>query len=385
MNATITNPINLFLLVLGTYLGIKLTSFLLNKSITKNSENKYLGILVFTQSFPIIIGCLYRFDCLSYFPHLLGWQTLFHFLLGPLAYFYVRACTQKDFQFRPILWLHFLPFLLDVCYNVPFFIMNGSEKLAAYEDFVQNGTLYSPPIFNLIKTIHGLIYFGLSLYLIQQYRKYLPNAASSIDKGFHRWLMFFIFIVAFPILASIFYVATAYDRSYTILTWLIGVVAFFISMDTVILLKPELFQTFPHQMPLPESTEVQKQKYESSKLQDDKKDQYLKKLKAFIELEKPFQSPDLTLTQLSEKVKIPPHYLSQVINEKLDTSFLDFINSYRVKAAQEMLVDPKFSHYTIIAAAYEAGFSAKSTFYAVFKKHTGMTPSQYRKQAKIAA
>ncbi len=385
MNVTITNPINLILLILGTYLGIKLTSFLINKSATKSSKNKYLGILVFSQTLPILLGCLYRFDCLGYFSHLIGWQTLFHFLIGPLAYFYVRTCTQKGFQFRPILWLHFLPFLMDVCYNIPFFIMSGSEKLAFYEEFVQNGKLYSPPIFNLIKSIHGLAYFGLSLHLIQQYRKHLPNAASSIDKGFHRWLLFFIFIVTFPILASIFYVSTDYDRSYTILTWLIGVVTFFISMDTVILLKPELFQTFPHQMLLPESTEVQKQKYENSKLQEDKKDQYLRKLKAFVELEKPFQTPDLTLAQLSEKVKIPAHYLSQVINEKLDTNFLDFINGYRVKAAQEMLVDPKLDHYTIISTAYEAGFSAKSTFYAVFKKHTGMTPSQYRKQAKIAA
>jgi len=384
MNVAITNPINLLLLVLGIYLGIKLAIFLLNKPSTKSSENKYLGLFVASQSLPIIVGMLYRFDLLFSIPHLIGVQIFFHFLVGPLAYFYVRACTQKGFEFRPILWLHFLPFLLDVCYNIPFFMLSASEKITAYEQFVKNGVLFSPPIFNLVKSIHGLIYFGLSLHLIQQYRKHLPNAASSIDKGFHRWLLFFIFIVALPILGSIIFALAQYSRTYTILAWLLGVITFFIAIDTAILLKPALFQTFPHQMLIPQSAEVEKQKYESSKLQEAQKEKYINKLKAFVELEKPFQSPDLTLAQLSEKVNIPAHYLSQVINEKLDTNFLDFVNSYRVKAAQEMLIDSKLSHYTIISIAYEAGFNAKSTFYAVFKKQTGMTPSAYRKAKKAA-
>ena len=146
MNPAITNPINLILLILGTYLGIKLSVFLLKKSATKGSENRYLGLLVLAQIFPIFLGALYRFDRLSYFQHLIGFHTLWPFLIGPLAYLYVRACTQKDFSFRPILWLHFLPFVLEIVYTIPFLMMSGAEKLAFYEQFVQNGKTYSPPI-----------------------------------------------------------------------------------------------------------------------------------------------------------------------------------------------------------------------------------------------
>lgn len=92
----------------------------------------------------------------------------------------------------------------------------------------------------------------------------------------------------------------------------------------------------------------------------------------------------MTLAQLAEQVNIPAHYVSQVINEKLATSFLDFVNGYRVKAAQAKLIDPKLSHYTILSIAYEAGFNSKSTFYTAFKKVTGMTPSQYRKGKMVA-
>ena len=385
MNAAITNPINLILVILGTYLGIKLSVFLLNKPSTKSSENKYLGLLVLTQALPIFIGTAYRFDLLPYFQHFLGFHTLWQFLLGPLAYFYVRACTQQDFSFRPILWLHFLPFLLELVYTIPFFMMPGSEKLALYEAFVQSGKLYSPPALNLIKSVHGLVYFGLAIHLIQQYRKHLPNAASSIDKGFHRWLLFFIFMVAFPIIVSIIFALAQYSRAYTILTWLCGVLTFFMAIDLAILLKPALFQTFPHQMLQPESFEEQKQKYESSNLQNFQKDKYIEKLQTYVKVDKPFLASELTLAQLSEQVNIPAHHLSQVINEKLDCNFLDFINGYRVEEAKEKLTNPKLSHYTIMATAYESGFNAKSTFYSVFKKHTGMTPSQYRKQTKIVA
>ena len=383
MNATITNPINLFLLILGVYLGIKLSTFLLNKPSTKSSENKYLGLLVLTQTLPIFIGVAYRFDLLSYFQHILGAHILWQFLLGPLAYFYVCACTQQDFSFRPIMGLHFLPFVLEVFYTIPFFMMPGTEKLVLYEQFVQSGKLFSPPILNLIKSVHGLVYFGLSIYLIQQYRKHLPNAASSIDKGFHRWLLFFIFIVALPIIAVILFALAKYSRIYTIFIWLCGVLTFFISIDLAILLKPALFQTFPHQMLRFKSSKEQKQKYENSKLQNTQKDKYIEKIQTYVKINKPYLAPELTLSQLSEQTKIPSHYLSQVINEKLKVKFLDFINEYRVEEAKEKLTDPKLSHYTIMATAYEAGFNAKSTFYSVFKKHTGMTPSQYRKQRLV--
>ena len=133
-------------------------------------------------------------------------------------------------------------------------------------------------------------------------------------------------------------------------------------------------------MPIPSSSEVQKQKYEHSNLRTTQKEKYLSKLKAFMMTEKPYQLSELTLAQLAEKVKIPSYHLSQVINEKLNCNFLDFINSYRVEEAKERLMDAKFSHYTIMAVAYEAGFNAKSTFYSVFKKQTGMTPSQFKKQ-----
>jgi len=136
---------------------------------------------------------------------------------------------------------------------------------------------------------------------------------------------------------------------------------------------------------LPASLEDKKQKYESSKLADLQKDKYVEKLAGYMIANQPHLEPELTLAQLSEQINIPAHYLSQVINEKLNCNFLDFVNGYRVEAVKQKLKNSKYHHYTIISIAYDAGFNAKSTFYAAFKKQTGMTPNQYRKQAKLIA
>ena len=94
--------------------------------------------------------------------------------------------------------------------------------------------------------------------------------------------------------------------------------------------------------------------------------------------EKPFTDGALNLQSLAATLSIPPHHLSQIINERLGQTFADFINSYRVEEAKQRLLDPAFGHLSLLGIAIEVGFNSKSSFNAVFKKHTNMTPSEFR-------
>ena len=132
-------------------------------------------------------------------------------------------------------------------------------------------------------------------------------------------------------------------------------------------------------MPIPDSTEEKTRKYESSNLQEDQKEKYLEQIQSKMNSEKYYREPELTIQQLSEQINIPTYYLSQVINEKLDCNFLDFINQYRVEAAKELLLKPDLEHYSITAIGFEAGFNSKSTFYSAFKRFTDTTPGKFRK------
>ena len=70
----------------------------------------------------------------------------------------------------------------------------------------------------------------------------------------------------------------------------------------------------------------------------------------------------------------------QLLNEHLSLKFADFVNAYRVKAVQKMLIDPAYNHFTILSMAFDAGFKNKASFNSAFKKHCGQTPTQYKKE-----
>ncbi len=130
----------------------------------------------------------------------------------------------------------------------------------------------------------------------------------------------------------------------------------------------------------PEIENIKLKKYEKSSLTSENSEKYLKKLIKIMECEKPFLNNDLTLQKLSEMLSISPHHLSQIINEKKNQNFFDFINSYRIEEAKNLLVDKKGELLTILAIAEEVGFNSKSAFNIAFKKYTSLTPSQFKKQ-----
>ena len=95
MNTAITNPINLILIIIGSFLGLSIGSFLLLNKSAKTKANLFLGVLVLAITTFFLPAFFYRFDLLPQVPHVIGLSNVVTFLIGPLAYLYVRACTQK--------------------------------------------------------------------------------------------------------------------------------------------------------------------------------------------------------------------------------------------------------------------------------------------------
>ncbi len=121
-----------------------------------------------------------------------------------------------------------------------------------------------------------------------------------------------------------------------------------------------------------------KLKYQKSSLQTEQKKQLAEKVITYMEIEKGYLQPGLKLTKLAKKLHISSHSLSQIINEQMGCSFLDFVNNYRVQAAIHKLTDSEYQYYTIISIGYEVGFNSKTAFYTAFKKQTSLTPGHYR-------
>ena len=90
---------------------------------------------------------------------------------------------------------------------------------------------------------------------------------------------------------------------------------------------------------------------------------------------------DLSLDSVSEILHISPAYLSAQFKKYQKMNFLDCLTELRINAAKELLADPFRSAAEV---ASMVGYEDASYFARAFKKRTGMTPTQYRKEAAKA-
>jgi YesN/AraC family two-component response regulator len=104
------------------------------------------------------------------------------------------------------------------------------------------------------------------------------------------------------------------------------------------------------------------------------------KITQLMEEKKLYLKPDLTVQDIGAKLGTPAYQISQVINESMNKNFYDLVNGYRVEEARRLLLDPKSANYKILTVGTESGFNSKTTFNTVFKKFTGMTPTEYREK-----
>nr|WP_249067161.1 helix-turn-helix domain-containing protein [Halalkalibaculum roseum] len=74
---------------------------------------------------------------------------------------------------------------------------------------------------------------------------------------------------------------------------------------------------------------------------------------------------------------VPIKKVSHLINQYLDTTFYNLMNTYRIDMFKEKVKKGELEQKTILALALESGFNSKATFNRVFKQNEGMTPSQY--------
>lgn len=126
----------------------------------------------------------------------------------------------------------------------------------------------------------------------------------------------------------------------------------------------------------------QASKYGSSNLNESLRMKLEQEIADVMDVSMAFTNPDFSLDMLAELVGSNSKYVSQTINEAFDKNFSNFVNDYRVKLASARLVDPAYANLTVKAVGESVGFRSQSSFTAVFRKHTGLTPSIYQKMAR---
>ena len=350
--------------------------------------------------------------------------------VGPALYFYFRSLTNQEFRIRRRDVGHFGPVLAYLGWRVVVFgydigWWHGVQGQLLPYHFGTKGPLANwaeqLPIglaANALGYVLVLFYTVRSLREYRSYARYLNDNFSATDQIRFRWLrnvlvavgvgtgITLVFGIISTLVTPLNYYEAWWDYLFT------GVLVYYLSIAGLLtghrlaalrfqpvtepvsavmwvdsaqrfqpLSEPDLAVAnapFPPNLstaPAPEkaapSTEPELLRWTSRVVQ-------------FMEVERPYLEPELTLGQLADRLSTNTSWLSRVINSGCGQNFNDFINEYRVREAERLLRAPQFRHYTLLAVALEAGFNSKSTFNRVFRKLRGITPGQAGRAADEA-
>ena len=122
----------------------------------------------------------------------------------------------------------------------------------------------------------------------------------------------------------------------------------------------------------------------NSRDKSSKSEEIFRKVETYLISNKRYLDPALSLPVLAEEMEVSTSHLSKIVNSSSQIGFSDYINKLRVEQATKILSDESYELYTIAAIGMECGFSSTSTFYTAFRKFTGKTPSDYRKQQMLS-
>jgi YesN/AraC family two-component response regulator len=232
--------------------------------------------------------------------------------------------------------------------------------------------------------LSGLLYSVWSLLVIKRHQLKIQNNFSNTDKKELQWLRYLSIGYAIIWVLAIFFDSEIIFTAVVVLVLFIGFFGinqlniFYSTVEPVKdLAKESISKAIKTNNPNKESVKPINEKYAKSGLNKDMASEIHTNLNRMMEDSTSYKDENLTLVELSQRLDVPPNHLSQVINEREDKNFYNYINSLRIKAFIKLASLPENKKYTMISLAYDCGFSTKSTFNKHFKLHTGKTPTEF--------
>ncbi|SMD34886.1 AraC-type DNA-binding protein [Reichenbachiella faecimaris] len=140
----------------------------------------------------------------------------------------------------------------------------------------------------------------------------------------------------------------------------------------------QIFRESGFASPIPVSN-----KYKKSTLSAAQKAGIVENLDKLLVETKFYLKDDISLGGLATQLHTTTHHLSQVLNENKGVSFQELISQYRIREARHLLKDPEQKNTKVENIAALVGYNSKSAFNTAFKRHTGLTPSEYRDRKDV--
>lgn len=376
-----------YIFLLGAAQGFLLTFFLLSKK-ENHLPNRLFALTIFVYSIDIMYAFVTVKKLYLIYPQLIGLAGPPPFIYSPAIYLYTVYVSRNYKTFRRKDLLHFLPVSILILSGV-YFILYGdtASKIELMNPDVPKS--FFVVFMRTIIPFYGITYTIFSLKEVMSYHSRLKDNYSNIEKLKLDWLIYLLvgIITVWTLeLIQIILIEVLNKKEnffYNYIYLFISIFMYFVAFKS--LKQPEIFLQHENEKPdeIKEITAYNEEEkstgYKKSGLSDEKANSILEELLAIMEKNKPYITPNLNLNELASLINVTPHNLSEVINTKLNQTFYDFISYYRIEEVKRLMHEDKAEAYSILSIAFDAGFNSKSTFNNIFKKVTGITPSEYRK------
>ncbi|MEM6771308.1 MAG: helix-turn-helix domain-containing protein [Bacteroidota bacterium] len=333
--------------------------------------NRLLACLVLSFSVWLLdglfqLGGVYQQDPNFYF------LPIFYSLgLGPLLYLYVRSLTTTSATVGLRHAWHFIPVLLQA--SLYLFL---TSKPYAYRSWFWF-EVHAPFTYGLefYLTVASLMVYGLaSVRRIQRFQEWLRENYSEFSRIRLQWLKVVVGLLL--VLCLLWCADVMLRESSRVFHWE-SANALFMGGIVLVLSVGGLRQQAMGNVDFVPPTETDT----PTKITLDA--DLLNRIKEEMREQAFFRQPELTLKQFARELGLPPRQVSQYLNQGLEQSFVDFVNSHRVAYLQERLADGALDRFTLLAIALESGFNSKSSFNRAFKRFTGITPTAYLKAENL--
>lgn len=376
------DKINLLIIVasVSVFISVLLAIFLFTVKTKNRVSNVLFAVFLIINAIDISDPL---FNMVSDEPSNLGiFKNMLVFLQIPVFYLYVLSVCYSDFKLKPQYLLHTFPFLIANLALLPhFYGVDTASKI----QFIENRQSMIELKFN-----HILLHVQMVIYFIAVFRVlrksktlYLENYAGKNINSYH-WLFQFTVVLCIVYgIALLKNILKFSDYVYISEGIKVGLLLLSLFIICWYLLKalnhPELFRNVDSKLKLVSEMVSEEKNIEEPVTSDRVYNEDILRLKNYMVEKKAFLNSSLTIQEVSDEIGIPVRELSLLINHQLGQHFYDFVNTYRIENAMNMLKDETKSKVTILEILYEVGFNSKSSFNTAFKKHTGTTPTLYRK------
>lgn len=372
------------LLIVSVIEGFLLGIYILISKKLNVSGNKFLAYSIISLSILLLNMIFEVTGIFEKFPLLIFIDDIeWSFLIPTFIFFFILHRVEHPLRKSKKLILLYIPFIYGFILGV---IINCNTLLNIYrineqqQVWINNAAWIEVLlIVFFILTVFPICYSYIKTAESIEERKWLNYLITIIYTLYIFWIIFILTAIAFSSFDNWNYLKGLGLASTILIHWVsyIGVIKNRLYRD-----RKEISKLLDqHKAVSKEKSDLLKVSSASSDVFTEGNEYYLQ-LEFLCKEQQLYRDPSLSREKVADILGISSGYVSQIINSVTGENFATYINKYRVNSVKEMIIDPSFKHYNLLALGLESGFTSKTAFYSSFKKVTGMTPSAYKVSQK---